>query len=762
VAAGLTEQFTATGKYDDGSTKDLTRSATWQSSNTGLATISSSGLLSSKAQGVVTISASSAGISGTASFAIAPPNLVSIAVSPSSASVASGTTVQFNATGNYTDGSSKDLTSSVTWNSSNPNTATISNRGSATACAQGNATITAALTSLMSAATFTTRAPDLVAIAVNPVTATIAPGTTHTLEARGSFSDGSTVDITATAKWTSSAPSVATVTQGLAKSVNPGTSLISASVGTISGSATLNVTNAKLSSIAITPQAASIPLGTLQQFTAAGSFSDGSTQAITDALSWSSSASSVVSITVSGLATGRNLGSVTITAQWGSSSASASLNVNAADVSSLTILPMNPVIAATTSAHLTATGTFNDGGTRNLTTQAGWTSSDTTVATVGPSSGVVKGLKPGTATITATLGSLSVNVVLTVTSATLVSISVLPSGPSIAPGTKLAFTATGVFSDSSTQVISSDVTWSSDNPAVATVGGSGGATAIQQGTANISAALDSVTGSGLLNVSSAALTSISVSSLSAALAPASILACQATGQFSDGTTQNVTNVATWSSSDNTIATVSPTGIATGQSGGTATITAQVGSVSNSESVTVESSPLISLSISPLGAPVPAPVTTPFAAIGTFADGTIQNLTASVTWTSSAPRVATIGDSSAKGLAKAVSPGTSTITAVFAGQVGTASLTVADATLSFIIVSPSTPGIGTGTSQQFTATGYFSDGSSFSLTPQVTWTSSTPAVATISSGGLVSSTGNGATTITATLNGVSATAILTVH
>src|SRR5260370_23553474 len=49
VAAGLTEQFTATGKYDDGSTKDLTRSATWQSSNTGLATISSSGLLSSKA-----------------------------------------------------------------------------------------------------------------------------------------------------------------------------------------------------------------------------------------------------------------------------------------------------------------------------------------------------------------------------------------------------------------------------------------------------------------------------------------------------------------------------------------------------------------------------------------------------------------------------------------------------------------------------------------------------------------------------------------
>jgi hypothetical protein len=90
------------------------------------------------------------------------------------------------------------------------------------------------------------------------------------------------------------------------------------------------------------------------------------------------------------------------------------------------------------------------------------------------------------------------------------------------------------------------------------------------------------------------------------------------------------------------------------------------------------------------------------------------------------------------------------------------LTVADATLSFIIVSPSTPGIGTGTSQQFTATGYFSDGSSFNLTLQVTWTSSMPAVATISSNGLVSSTGNGATTITATLNGVSATAILTVH
>jgi hypothetical protein len=89
------------------------------------------------------------------------------------------------------------------------------------------------------------------------------------------------------------------------------------------------------------------------------------------------------------------------------------------------------------------------------------------------------------------------------------------------------------------------------------------------------------------------------------------------------------------------------------------------------------------------------------------------------------------------------------------------LTVTDATLSSITVAPPDPSISLGGTQQFTATGTFSDGTTEDLTAQVTWTSSEVSVATITAGGLASTAGIGSTTITAKMNNVSGTTMLTV-
>jgi trimeric autotransporter adhesin len=66
-----------------------------------------------------------------------PAVLQSIQVTPSAPSIASGLSQQFTATGRYSDNSSKDLTNSATWSSSNTNTANISNNGAATGKAPG-------------------------------------------------------------------------------------------------------------------------------------------------------------------------------------------------------------------------------------------------------------------------------------------------------------------------------------------------------------------------------------------------------------------------------------------------------------------------------------------------------------------------------------------------------------------------------------------------------------------------------------------------
>jgi len=770
IAAGLGQQFTATGEYSDHSTKNLTNVATWNSSNPGTAIVSNSGMATAKAVGSTTITAAYSGVSGGTTLTVTAAQLVSLAVAPATATLPLGETVQMEATGTFTDGSMQNMTATVQWTSANPAAVGINVNGTpglAQGTAVGSSAISATSGNISASANVTVTSAVLSSLAVTPATASIANGTTVQFTATGTFSDGSTQNMTASVAWTAANPSVASMNAngaaGLAMGKAAGSTAIYASSGSISASAMLTVTNATLTSITVTPANPSIPLGTLQQFTATGTFSDGSTQDITGTVAWSSSKSGVASITASGLATGLNLGSTTIMAAWEGISGTTVAEVNAADLASLAILPGNTTIAETTSEQFEAIGTFNDGSTRNLTAQSSWSSSNTQVAKIGNESGLAKGLSPGSVMITAALGTVSASVTLTVTNATLESISVTPVGRTIAPTTQLEFTATGTFSDGSTQVITRDVTWASDNTAVATIAPVAEVTGVGAGTADISATLDGVTGSTPLNVSSATLTSIAVTPATAVLAPASSLACSATGTFSDGSTQSITTAVTWSSSSGNVASVDNMGEVTGQSAGTATISAQLDSVTGSAAFVVDAFALVSIQITPDIATIAQQTATQFSATGTFADGSTEDLTGSAGWTSQPVSVATVSDvEGTKGWATGLEPGTATITAVFAGAVGTATLTVSDATLVSLTIAPTSASIPLGGTQQFSATGNFSDGSVENLTTQVSWNSSNVNVATIAGDGLASSVATGTTTITASMNGVSASTGLTVY
>ena len=716
------------------------------------------------------------GCGGGGSSTPPPVVLQSIVVTPAAQSLANPGTLQFTATGSYSDGTTKNLTSSATWSSSAP-AATISVGGLATSASTGPTMIKASSGGITGSTTLTVLAPVLTSIVISPSIVSIAATTTTAFTATGNYADGSTKNITANVTWNSSNTAAATINntvpQGIAKGLAAGTTTITATSGTItSNSATLTVTSATLVSIAVTPASMSIPLGVLQQFTATGTFFDGvntTTQDITNTVTWTSSGNSIASITVSGLATGLNLGTVTVTATSGLISGNTSLTVNAANLLSLAVTPATQSIAQSTTQQFAAIGTFNDGSTSNLTGQVAWSSSTTAVATIGSGNGLAKGLTPGMSTITATLGPKSATAALTVTNATVSSITVTPSGRTIAPGSKLAMTATAQFSDTTTQVISSSATWASDNTSFATVNTVGTATGVAHGagnvTANISASLGGKTGSAPLIVSGATLASLAVTPSNTVLTPASTQPYQAVGTYSDGTAQNISNVVTWSSSAPLAASISTAGLATGQSAGTATITATIGAISNTAGIVVASSALQSIAVTPAAMSIPAQVAFQFTAIATFADGSTQDLTNSVTWTSSHPAFATISNSIGNaGLALGVSPGTSTITAAFGGVVSlpAATLTVNTAALQTIVVTPSGANIAVGSSQQFTATGNFSNGTSFNLTSQVTWTSSDVSKVVINSSGLANTAAVGTVTITGALGSTSGMTTLTVH
>jgi hypothetical protein len=108
-----------------------------------LATISSTGLLTTLKQGAVTVSAASGTAAGSTSFNIGPAVPVSIVVSTVNNSVAAGLTEQFTATGNFTDGTTKPL-ATANWSTSDVILATISSTGLLTTLKQGVVTVSAA------------------------------------------------------------------------------------------------------------------------------------------------------------------------------------------------------------------------------------------------------------------------------------------------------------------------------------------------------------------------------------------------------------------------------------------------------------------------------------------------------------------------------------------------------------------------------------------------------------------------------------------
>ncbi len=246
-AVGATQQFKATGTYSDGSTSDISSTVTWAVSNTATATVNGSGLVTGVAGGSANVTATLQGVTGTATITVTPavvtPTLVSIAVTPAAASIPVGATQQFTATGTYSDGSTKNLSSTAAWSVSNSATATISGTGLATASAAGSTTVTATLTGISGTATLTVTAKAVKSIAVTPANASFAVGATQQFTATATYSDNSTANITSTATWTAANTSVATIAAGgLATGVAAGSTTIQAALSGITGSTPITVT----------------------------------------------------------------------------------------------------------------------------------------------------------------------------------------------------------------------------------------------------------------------------------------------------------------------------------------------------------------------------------------------------------------------------------------------------------------------------------------------------------------------------------------
>src|SRR5262249_38501040 len=176
IAVGTNVQLHATGTFKNRTTKDLTQSVTWLSGDTTVANVTNTpgtkGLASGAGSGLTTIKVKFKGKKGFTAFGVTKATLQSITIDPVNPVIAKSTTVQLSAFGNFSDGSSQDLTNLVSWSSGNGGVAQVSNtsptKGLVTGQTAGSAPITAAFNGTQGSTTVTVSAATVSSITITP------------------------------------------------------------------------------------------------------------------------------------------------------------------------------------------------------------------------------------------------------------------------------------------------------------------------------------------------------------------------------------------------------------------------------------------------------------------------------------------------------------------------------------------------------------------------------------------------------------------
>lgn len=809
-----TMTLTKTVKPSTSTVKDFA----WSSSNTSIATVSTSGVVTAKAPGEVTISVTADGKTAECVITVVKKVNVSSISLESSVSVNKGDSYAIEYNILPQNASEKG----VTWSSSDKSVVTVSSSGIITAVAPGKAVITGKTKDggYTDTCNVTVIQP-VTGIRMSTTDFRIAKGKSKTVIANVFPSNATNTKI----KWTSSNTSVATVnSSGLVTGQGPGSATITATTADGGYTASCNVVvYVAITGIKLTSTKLTLPKGEKRMLTATISPSN----ATDDTIKWTTSNNSVATVdSATGQVTGKATGTAVITATSSDGNCKASCTVTVVqlatsiklDSASVTLVAgkskilkatMKPssvtnknikwttssksIVKVTSSGKITAVS----GGTATVKATSGdgkvyatckvvvlqpvtavklasssasvkigktvtlkatvspsnasnkkinWTSSNETIATVS-SSGVVKGIKKGTATITATTvdGSFKATCKVNVTKG-VTGVSLDKNAVTLSANKKIAIVANVKPSSASNK----KVTWSSNNKDVATVDSNGIVTAKSVGIAEITAKTkDGGYKAKCLVVVIQPVKSVKLNSSKKTLDIGETSTLKATVSPSNATTKDIT----WSSSDKKVAKVSSSGKITALKAGTATISVKTkdgGHVASCKVTVLRK--VRDIAINKSSTILYLDKTTTLKATIVPSNATNQN----VTWSSSDENIVRV---SSKGKLTPVKPGTAKIT-VKTEQGGlTAVCTVkVERAAKSLALSKKSLTVKSGSTYNLSATISPSNTTNKTLT----WTSSNTAVATVNSKGQIKAIGGGTATITCkTSNGISAKCSLTV-
>lgn len=732
------------------------RVITWSSSNSAISTVDANGVVTGVKVGVDTITATSGAASASVAFTVQAVPINAVVISPQSSNLLVGQ--QQTLTAEVTDNSGNPIAgSTVTFASGTPGVATVTATGpltaTVTAIGSGQATITGTSGTKSGTATINVAIVPVASVTVTPTPDTVTLGGTVQLTATLKDSAGNTLTGRAVT-WASLNSGIATVSAtGLVTSVGVGTAGITATSGGKSGFAEVTVNQVPVGSVTITPQNDTVSVGAQKQL--AVTVVDANGHTITNpAVTWSSPTPGIAIVSSTGLVQGVATGTAQIIAASGGKADTNTTLVVQASVATVNVSIGSSTIAVGGTTVVTATskdGTGNVLPGRSVT----WSSGGTGTASVS-AGGVDPTTQLDTATVTGVAigGPLSITATSSnnvqgsaqVTVATAINhINLSPNQFTMNTHATRAVTATAF--DVNNHAISGVVfTWTTKSGGtIAAVDQTGLVTGVGPGSDSVYASAQGITGGAGVTVNQVPAATVIIVPASSTMPNNSTLQLGDTVKDAAGDTL-LNRTVTWKSSDNTIATVSATGLV--QPGtaspdtGMVTITATSASANGTATVHVVYPTVTNVSVTP----------SPDTIYATSPNNGPVNLTATTTpagvpvaWSNSNTAVVTVSGTGVV-TPTGTAAGTATITAT-SPPGGTATGTATVVVLGHIQTVNVNPGTTilsvSGTIQPITTTVTAqlidSFGTDVSSQRMVTWATSDPTSVTISTAGPVLAT-----------------------
>jgi len=423
------------------------------------------------------------------------PQLELLFLSSSSEKINLGEKLTFTAYGMFSDGTGPiDLSDSVIWHSSNDLIAKFENSTNTIASSlTGTVVITATSDDgSVSGSTELRVGPAILTKIeiglIDSIAKSVPKGLTLQFFVNATYSDKTQKkDIRDNSvHWESSSDnllSFSSTTPGLATASKQsiGKVIVTASIEKVDATYEIEITDASLLSISVSPDESALPVGIIQKFVARGLFSDFTNPIITNSVTWSSSDPTVASIdSATGKATAISAGGLTkmttISASMNNITGTAKLIVNKAQLIGISIHSKNdPITNATipkgSKIQFSATGMFTDNNARELNDQDDltWSSSDPTIVAINQVTGEATAITLSIApvSIIAKCYDQSKTFFINVSGAELKSITITPNNSRIHEGESLQYNAMGEYTDGSKQDITAFATWASGEVGIA-------------------------------------------------------------------------------------------------------------------------------------------------------------------------------------------------------------------------------------------------------------------------------------------------------